>query len=318
MDPLELRRRNASVTGSLMPIGTPFPSIGLTTILDHVAAHDCWRSPLGSGSLPRGRGLALGYWRGTSMTSAAHVTIAGDGRPMVTMGSVDISGTRTTMAQVAAEEFGLSIDDVHVAMGDTKSAAIRTRRPAVAWRARWRRRCRKPAGMRSGSCASARPRSCSARRRISPSRRACSAGAAGRRLDQPRRPDAGDALRRRHHRSRRVDQAAARRRDRGACRRRRGRSGDGSGDGAALHGVPGCRPRAEPRRGRRPDRGQRRARPRLGVDGRLRLRCRRPTAEREPARLPHADRARRAADRVRAARDAGAGRALPGSVDSGS
>lgn len=121
LDPLELRRRNAAVTGSTMPIGTPFPSIGLTSILDRVAAHDCWRAPLGKGPLPRGRGLALGYWRGTSMTSAAHVTMTGDGRPMVTMGSVDISGTRTTMAQVAAEEFGLSIDDVHVAMGDTKS-----------------------------------------------------------------------------------------------------------------------------------------------------------------------------------------------------
>ena len=41
------------------------------------------------------------------MTSAAHITIAGDGRPMVTMGAVDLSGTRTTMAQVVAEEFGL-------------------------------------------------------------------------------------------------------------------------------------------------------------------------------------------------------------------
>ena len=122
LDPLELRRRNASVTGSLMPIGTPFPSIGLTTILDKVAAHGCWRDPIGQGRFPRGRGLALGYWRGTSMTSAAHVTMTGDGRPMVTMGAVDISGTRTTMAQVAAEEFGLSIGDVHVAMGDTKSA----------------------------------------------------------------------------------------------------------------------------------------------------------------------------------------------------
>ncbi len=122
IDPLELRRRNAAVTGSLMPVGTPFPSIGLTTILDRVAAHACWRDPIAPGSLPRGRGLALGYWRGTSMTSAAHVTISGDGRPMVTMGSVDISGTRTTMAQVAAEEFGLSIGDVHVASGDTKSA----------------------------------------------------------------------------------------------------------------------------------------------------------------------------------------------------
>ena len=121
IDPLELRRRNASVTSSMMPIGTPFPSIGLTTILERVAAHPCWTTPLAKGSLPRGRGLALGYWRGTSMTSAAHVTIAGDGRPMVTMGAVDISGTRTTMAQVAAEEFGLSLGDVHIATGDTKS-----------------------------------------------------------------------------------------------------------------------------------------------------------------------------------------------------
>ncbi len=122
LDPLELRRRNAAVTGSLMPIGTPFPSIALTPSSSRFAAHDCWTDRRSAPArLPRGRGLALGYWRGTSMTSAAHVTIAGDGRPMVTMGAVDISGTRTTMAQVAAEEFGLAIDDVHVAMGDTKS-----------------------------------------------------------------------------------------------------------------------------------------------------------------------------------------------------
>lgn len=121
LDPLELRRRNAPVTGDIMPIGTRYPAIGLTTVLDRIAEHGCWRDPITPGPLPRGRGLALGYWRGTSMTSAAHVTVAGDGRPMVTMGSVDISGTRTTMAQVAAEEFGLSIDDVHVSMGDTKS-----------------------------------------------------------------------------------------------------------------------------------------------------------------------------------------------------
>jgi xanthine dehydrogenase molybdenum-binding subunit len=122
LDPLKLRRRNAAVTGSTMPIGTPFPPIGLTTILDRVAEHPCWTDPIGAGKFPRGRGLAVGYWRGTSMTSACTITIAGDGRPMVTMGSVDISGTRTTMAQVAAEEFGLGINDVHVVTGDTKSA----------------------------------------------------------------------------------------------------------------------------------------------------------------------------------------------------
>jgi CO/xanthine dehydrogenase Mo-binding subunit len=121
MDPLEFRKRNASVTGSTMPIGTPFPAIGLTTILDRVGEHACWREPLPAGRFPRGRGLALGYWRGTSMTSAAHITIAGDGRPMVTMGAVDISGTRTTMAQVVAEAFGLPLADIHIQTGDSKS-----------------------------------------------------------------------------------------------------------------------------------------------------------------------------------------------------
>src|SRR5215510_4411993 len=121
IDPLQFRKRNAAVTGSTMPIGTPFPAIGLTTILDRVGEHPCWRDPLASGRYPRGRGLALGYWRGTSMTSAGHITIAGDGRPMVTMGAIDLSGTRTTMAQVVAEEFGVSITDIHISTGDTKS-----------------------------------------------------------------------------------------------------------------------------------------------------------------------------------------------------
>lgn len=123
MDAVAFRQKNAAATGSLMPAGTPFPSIGLTTILDAVAAHACWRDPLPAGKHPRGRGLALGYWRGTSMTSAAQLTLTGDGRATVTMGTVDISGTRTTMAQVAAEELGLSVEDVHVVMGDTKSSA---------------------------------------------------------------------------------------------------------------------------------------------------------------------------------------------------
>lgn len=124
IDPLAFRKKNATVTGATMPIGTPMPPIGLTTILDAVGAHGCWTDPLGESEaahLKRGRGLALGYWRGTSMTSACHISISGDGRPMVTMGSADISGTRTTMAQVAAEQFELSIDDVLVVMGDTKS-----------------------------------------------------------------------------------------------------------------------------------------------------------------------------------------------------
>jgi CO/xanthine dehydrogenase Mo-binding subunit len=57
------------------------------------------------------------------MTSAAQLMLMGDGRATVTMGTVDLSGTRTTMAQVAAEELGLALEDVHVAMGNTKTSA---------------------------------------------------------------------------------------------------------------------------------------------------------------------------------------------------
>ena len=57
MDPLEFRRRNAAVTGSTMPIGTTFPAIGLTTILERVAEHACWRDPLPKGACRAGAGL---------------------------------------------------------------------------------------------------------------------------------------------------------------------------------------------------------------------------------------------------------------------
>ena len=124
LDPVEFRRRNASVTGSPMVVGTPFPPIGLTTILDRVSEHACWRDPLPTGRFPRGRGLALGYWRGTSMTSACHVALAGDGRLMATIGAVDVAGTRTAIAQVVAEEFGVEIADVFVQTGDTKSVGF--------------------------------------------------------------------------------------------------------------------------------------------------------------------------------------------------
>lgn len=124
MDPIEFRRRNASVTGSSMVVGTPFPSISFTTILDRVAEHPCWRDPLPPGRFPRGRGVAIGYWRGTSMTSAGHVALAADGRLMVTIGAVDIAGTRTSMAQVVAEEFGVDVSEVYVQMGDTKAVGF--------------------------------------------------------------------------------------------------------------------------------------------------------------------------------------------------
>ena len=65
VDPLEFRLRNASVTGSTMPIGTPFPAIGLTTILERVRRHACWCDPLPEGRSRADAGLrsAIGVAR---------------------------------------------------------------------------------------------------------------------------------------------------------------------------------------------------------------------------------------------------------------
>ena len=180
MDAVAFRQKNAAVTGSLMPAGTPFPSIGLTTILDTVAAHDCWRAPLPKGRHPRGRGLALGYWRGTSMTSAAQLMLMGDGRATVTMGTVDLSGTRTTMAQVAAEELGLALEDVHVAMGNTKTSAYSDAAAGSRVGGPWLRPWSTHVAMRLANCGRAPPNACRWRRRMSAMNRAFSEPAAAR------------------------------------------------------------------------------------------------------------------------------------------
>ena len=225
MDPLEFRKRNASVTGSTMPIGTPFPAIGLTTILDRVGEHACWTDPLPKGRYPRGRGLALGYWRGTSMTSAgAHHHCRR--RP------ADGDDGRRRPLRHAHD---------HGAGGGRGVRAAARRHPHPHRRHQvgrlQRRRRRQPrrahhhggAGggqspMRSASCASAPPRSCSARRRTSTTPRGrFHVAPGGRPGHHAGRADAGDADRRRRGRPRRLDQAAAGRRDRRACVRRGGR-----------------------------------------------------------------------------------------------
>ncbi|MBI3967238.1 MAG: xanthine dehydrogenase family protein molybdopterin-binding subunit [Chloroflexi bacterium] len=140
IDPLELRRRNAVGPGDASPTNRPYPSIGLREVLDAVAAHPHWSAPLtaggtagqrdsgtnghGSTAAPlRGRGLAVGHWPGASMSSACNVMVSGDGTLSITVGTVDLTGTRTSLAQIAAEEFGLEVDDVYVQTGDTESVA---------------------------------------------------------------------------------------------------------------------------------------------------------------------------------------------------
>jgi xanthine dehydrogenase molybdenum-binding subunit len=125
MDPLELRLKNAVVEGERNPSDVPYPRIGLVQTLEAIKGHPAWTEPVPAASRPgwvRGRGLACGLWGGGVGTSTAHVNINEDGSATVVTGAVDLAGTRTTMAQIAAEELQIPYERVTVSQPDTDAA----------------------------------------------------------------------------------------------------------------------------------------------------------------------------------------------------
>jgi xanthine dehydrogenase molybdenum-binding subunit len=70
----------------------------------------------------RGRGISCGFWHGASGPYAAYVTVGTDASVTLYTGVTDVSGSRTSIAQIVAEEFDISVDKVNVVVGDTDSA----------------------------------------------------------------------------------------------------------------------------------------------------------------------------------------------------
>jgi CO/xanthine dehydrogenase Mo-binding subunit len=122
IDPLELRRRNHADVDAMN--GRPFSSKELLECYRRAEPHwerrhevrarsdDVWK---------RGMGLASQVWYGGGgPPSYAWVRLGSDGRANVVTAMQDIgTGTRTAMAQIAAEELGLALDDVEVQVGDS-------------------------------------------------------------------------------------------------------------------------------------------------------------------------------------------------------
>ena len=120
MDPVEFRMVNAVEEGDLQPTDQLFNHIGLKEVLHRVKESDHYRSPLEGSN--RGRGVAVGMWYGGAGVSSANVALHRDGTAVVILGAVDLTGTRTTTVQIAAEELGLNPEDIHVTVSDTESS----------------------------------------------------------------------------------------------------------------------------------------------------------------------------------------------------
>ncbi len=104
--------------GDPLPNGLTMPVWGLKKILQAAREHPAWTDPVPEG---RGRGFAAAYWGGATLTSSAEVHVHSDATFTVITGSVDLTGTRTTMAQFAAEELGVEMEQIRVEIGDTDS-----------------------------------------------------------------------------------------------------------------------------------------------------------------------------------------------------
>jgi CO/xanthine dehydrogenase Mo-binding subunit len=120
LDPLELRRRNyAHATDE-----RPYSSKNLMECYKRAEPHWERRHELRTRSddtWKYGSGLASQIWfGGGGPPSYAWARLGSDGRLTVVTAMQDIgTGTRTAMAQIAAEELGVSIDKVRVELGDS-------------------------------------------------------------------------------------------------------------------------------------------------------------------------------------------------------
>ncbi len=125
MDPLDFVIKNIELTGARANVYKD----EMTKAAEMIEWKKIWR-PRGEGgmgstkTLKRGLGLSLHTWGGGGHASNCDVTINSDGTVDVKMGTQDLGvGTRTAIRIVAAETFGIPIDQVKEHIGDNSYPA---------------------------------------------------------------------------------------------------------------------------------------------------------------------------------------------------
>ncbi|MFQ5912944.1 MAG: xanthine dehydrogenase family protein molybdopterin-binding subunit [Nitrospinota bacterium] len=123
IDPYELRLRNSLRLGDVGMDGEVKSQISLPETLRRAREAAGFPPEGGDGHL-YGRGVASGFWRGPAGAASCSVRLDDDGTAQIITGSVDITGSSTSIAQVVAEELGLPADQVNIVTADTDSGSL--------------------------------------------------------------------------------------------------------------------------------------------------------------------------------------------------
>ena len=118
MSAIDVRLKNVAREGTQAPYGPTYGPIGIENTLEAVKAHPHMRAKLKKN---QGRGIACGFWFNIGGQTCVDLNIGEDGTVNLNVGTVDVGGARSSMAMIAAEELGISYDDVKTHIGDTAS-----------------------------------------------------------------------------------------------------------------------------------------------------------------------------------------------------
>ena len=119
MDPVELFRMNLDLVGRY---GELYDE-QLTVASKMMGWKKDWRprSVMSNGPLQRGLGVSIHTWGGRGHRSNCEVVLHSDGSIEARIGTQDLgTGTRSIIAAVVAETFGVGLEDVEVQMGDSR------------------------------------------------------------------------------------------------------------------------------------------------------------------------------------------------------
>ncbi len=118
MDPVDFRLLNAAKEGTRASYGPTYGPIGIRATLEAVKNHPQMKAKLGPN---QGRGMACGFWFNFGGQTCATINIGVDGTVNVSVGTVDVGGSRASLSLIAAEELGVSYESVKCTIADTAS-----------------------------------------------------------------------------------------------------------------------------------------------------------------------------------------------------